>query len=267
MKIGFFDSGLGGLTILKAVAKYLPSYDYEYYADTASLPLGDKTEDEIFALTKRGVEHLFEKNCLIVVVACNTASAETLRKLQDTFISSDYPERRVLGVIIPTVEALSESDLKSVILVGTKRTIDSGKYITELAKLPHIQTAVHELAVPVLVPLLESGEINEALRVMKFEIEKVKREVGEFCGLILGCTHYVLLKELLREEYRELLQILSQDEIIPEKLSTYLENHPEFESHLSRESKRNIYLTKHREDYDQIVAQFLDGGIIFEKDN
>jgi glutamate racemase len=108
MKIGFFDSGLGGLTILKAVVKELPQYDYVYYGDTLHLPYGDKTEEEIFTLTKTGIEYLFEKGCVLVIVACNTASAETLRKLQDSWLLETYPDRKVLGVIVPTLERVLE---------------------------------------------------------------------------------------------------------------------------------------------------------------
>ena len=108
MKIGFFDSGLGGLTILKAVTQALPSYDYEYFGDTAHVPYGNKSEEEIYELTKAGVEHLFEQECALVIIACNTASAETLRKLQDTFLKEEYPDRNILGVIIPMVEEVLE---------------------------------------------------------------------------------------------------------------------------------------------------------------
>src|SRR3989338_6111066 len=135
MKIGFFDSCLGGLITLKAVAKALPQYDYEFYGDTANLPYGGKSEEEIFELTKAGIMHLFKRDCLLVIVACNTASAETLRRLQDGFLKSEYPDHRVLGVIIPTVEELVSGDIKHALLVATKRTVDSGKYERELAKL------------------------------------------------------------------------------------------------------------------------------------
>ena len=134
MKIGFFDSGLGGLTIMSAVIKKLPQYDYEFYGDTANLPYGDKSEEEIFNLTKRGIDNLFKKNCLLIIVACNTASAETLRELQNNYLIKNYPERKILGVIIPTIETLKEEEIQHAILIGTNRTINSKKYDLELIK-------------------------------------------------------------------------------------------------------------------------------------
>ena len=133
MKIGLFDSGLGGLTILKAVARALPAYDYEFYGDTANLPYGDKSEDQIYELTKRGVEHLFSRDCALIIIACNTASAETLRRMQDEYLKEAYPDRRVLGVIIPTIEEVAEAGLTNVLLIGTRRTIESHKFEKEFA--------------------------------------------------------------------------------------------------------------------------------------
>jgi glutamate racemase len=132
MKIGFFDSGLGGLMILKAVAKALPEFDYEFYGDTANLPYGDKSEAAIYELTKQGVEHLFKRDCALVIVACNTASAETLRRLQDEYLPESYPDRRILGVIIPTVEEVMQEKYSNAILLATKRTVESKKYEKEL---------------------------------------------------------------------------------------------------------------------------------------
>ncbi len=163
MKIGVFDSGLGGVLILKAIAKELPDYDYEYYGDTKHVPFGDRSESEIYEFTKQAVEHLFEKGCLIVILACNTASAETLRKLQDEYLSENYPDRRILGVIIPVVEEVIDHTCKQVVLFGTQRTVGSGKYHLELGKRNEIQTKIEAVATSELVPLLEKGELDEAV--------------------------------------------------------------------------------------------------------
>jgi glutamate racemase len=256
MKIGFFDSGLGGLIALKAVAKTLPLYDYEFYGDTANLPYGDKTEEEIFELTKAGIVHLFNRDCLLVIVACNTASAETLRRLQDGFLKNEYPEHRVLGVIIPTVEELVEADIKHALLVATKRTVDSRKYEVELEKLTKAPL-ITACATPRLVPLIESGEHEAALRSLANTI----KQRGEVDALILGCTHYSLLKEELRKEFPT-LTILSQDEIIPDKLNNYLSRHPEIENKLSKGSTRNVFLTDNSSRYDHIIRELLGGAFI-----
>jgi glutamate racemase len=258
MKIGFFDSGLGGLVILKAVARELPQYDYEFYGDTANLPYGNKTEEEIFELTKKGIEHLFNKDCLIVVIACNTASAETLRNLQDNFLAENYAGRRILGVIIPTVEEVIESGIKNVLMIATKRTVESNKYDRELAKFENSPKII-SIATPALVPIIEMGDIEAALE----EAKNVISKVGEVEGVILGCTHYSVLESKLTPYLAgQKIRVFSQDKIIPSKLRTYLENHPEFENRLSQEGKRNIFLTDNSTRYDSVIQELLGSSLI-----
>ncbi len=256
MKIGFFDSGLGGLTILKAVAAALPDYDYEFYGDTANLPYGDKSEAEIFALTKAGVLHLLQRDCALIIIACNTASAETLRQLQDTILTDEYESRRLLGVIIPTIEEVLASDLSSVALIGTKRTIDSGKYDLEFAKADS-QVQLITMATPELVPLIEVGNLEAANVSVHISVEQFRAAGAE--GLILGCTHYTLLKENLRKAFDSEFRIFSQDEIIPAKLMDYLARHGEMETTLTRGGKRTIYLTNTDACYDRAIASLLGG--------
>lgn len=259
MKIGFFDSGLGGLTILKAVAKELPDYDYEFYGDTANLPYGNKSEEEIFELTKRGIEHLFIKGCILVIIACNTASAETLRKLQDGFLVEEHPDKKILGVIIPTVEEVAESKLKKVLMIATKRTVDSGKYGTELAKLAG-DTELVSVATPILVPLIELGNIDDALNEV---LAVLKRDGEDVEGLILGCTHYTVLKEkIAKSELGRKISIFSQDEIIPKKLRDYLDRHLEIQTQLTRGGERNIFLTNNDSRYDAAIQELLGGAFI-----
>jgi glutamate racemase len=232
MRIGFFDSGLGGLTIMRAVETYLPQYQYLYFGDTKNLPYGDKTEKEIYELTKRGVESLFSKDALLVIVACNTASAETLRRLQNTFLFNKYPERKILGVIIPTVEEVIERRKNSVLLIGTRRTVESNKYEKELSKQTLHNIALPSIATPELVPLIEENKIDEAMELLTPIIERHIADGGD--GLILGCTHYTVLKEHIRSEYPN-LELFTQDEIIPDKLKKYLLMHPEIESLLNKQ--------------------------------
>ena len=244
MKIGFFDSGLGGISILEAVIRELPVYDYLYFGDTENLPYGDKTEAQIYSFVENAVRYLFEKDCLMVILACNTASAETLRRLQDGFLAREYPDRKILGVIIPTIEELIDSGEGNTLLLATKRTVDSGKYERELLHRNVDGVHIFSCAVPELVPLIESGKIDEALSVAIRSIETM-----EVSSVTLGCTHYTLLKQGLREYFGEGKRIISQDEIIPEKLKTYLTQHPEIESALTKGGTRTMYLTEEREAY------------------
>lgn len=253
MKIGFYDSGLGGLTILKAVRETLPQYDYVYYGDTAHLPYGDKSEEEIYTLAHNAIDLLFKSGASLIIVACNTVSAEVLRRLQDTVFNHLYPERRVLGVIVPTIEKLIETNAKNVVLIGTKRTVESKKYERELAK--H-ESSIEMIAraTPVLVPLIEAHDFEDARKALR---EAVGDLVVGVDTLVLGCTHYTLLKESIREVYPH-LNVISQDEIIPEKIKTYLERHTEIESQLTRHQTIEIILSEWNERYEYIKKIFFD---------
>lgn len=256
MKIGFFDSGLGGLILLKAVARALPQYDYYYYGDTAHLPYGDKTEAEIYTLSKNAMDYLFAQDCALVIIACNTASSETLRKLQDEYLPSNHPDKRILGVIIPTIEALNETTAARALLIATKRTVESKKYERELSLKGRAALTLHAVATPQLVPLIEQGLLDEATT----EAIRIVEDsgIGEGEAVILGCTHYTLLTEKLREAFPH-VQFISQDEVIPEKIRDYLFRHPELAQKLSHGETRQIHLTAHRPDYDQVMAQLLGG--------
>lgn len=263
MKIGFFDSGLGGLLILKAVAKHLPQYDYEYYGDTAHVPYGDRSEAEIYELTKAGVLHLFSRECVLVIIACNTASVETLRRLQDTLLVGDFIDRRILGVIIPTVEAVVSSPYKSVALFATKRTIDSGKYNREFMKLDESVSLINR-ALPELVPLIEAGKRDEAIALIVAETKTMKTAGAQ--AIILGCTHYCSLKDAVRAVMGGEGLVFTQDEIVPVRLEDYLVRHPEITSKLSETGKRDIVLSAHRHAYDERIAEFL-GGVYMPEEN
>jgi len=261
MKIGFFDSGLGGLTILKAVTKELPQYDYVFYGDTENLPYGEKNEDVIYQLTIAGIEYLFKAGCTIVVTACNTASAETLKKIQNEYLPMHHPSKKVLGIIIPTIEVLEFATPTKVALLATKRTVESGKYSRELNLRENVNVILSEIATPELVPLIELGELGAATTAA---IKRIETEAGKSAVIVLGCTHYTQIKDSLRKHYKDKKIILSQDEIIPKKLREYLSRHPELETQLGQKGERNIHLTKHRVDYDLILGQFLGGTYLGE---
>lgn len=256
MKIGFFDSGLGGLTVLNAVIKELPEYDYHFYGDTAHIPYGDKTEKEIFTYTKNGIEYLFDHECMLVIVACNTASAETLRTLQTEYLPHVYPDRKLLGVVIPTIESVSESGCRNILLLATKRTVDSRKYEIELRKLKNENVELTTVAMPELVPLIELGETNEALRIAQNIVQTYVSEREDIDGVVLGCTHYTVLSGGLRKLFHH-LHIFSQDEIIPKKLALYLRKHTEIDMRLSKTSKRIIQFTGAEKSHSSTLVETI----------
>lgn len=257
MKIGFFDSGLGGLTILREVVKVLPLYDYYFFGDTEHLPLGDKTKEEIFEFTMKGVKYLFEQDCQLVIIACNTSSADSARELQQTILVGKYADRKILGVIVPTVEEIIESSETNFALIGTKHTVESGKYAIELINREQVMRELVSIPTPELVPLIESGDYKAAV---ECAVKYIETKAGESEVVVLGCTHYTEIKSALRKHFVNSKRIISQDEVIPEKLKKYLAAHPEIESVLSRGGGRNIHLTKHRADYDLLLQHFLSGG-------
>lgn len=250
MKIGFFDSGLGGLVVMNAVRQLLPQYEYVFYGDTEHLPYGDKTEEEIYELTKSGVEHLFQQDCALVILACNTASAETLRCLQDSWLKAEYPDRKLLGVIVPMVEEVIECHSARAVLIATNRTISSQKYERVFGTFP-AAPSLFSIATPTLVPLIEAGRIEEAF----YEVDEiiVQALAAGADSLILGCTHYALLLPLLQERYGNDIMFFSPDRIIPKKVLKYLERHSEIKLNLSCQSTVEVQLSKNRPEYEQFI--------------
>ncbi len=239
MRIGFFDSGVGGLLVMNAVRKRMPHYDYLYYGDTKNVPYGDKTREEILLLTEKGVASLFENGASVVIVACNTASVEALPILQAMVHGENYASRRVLGVVIPAVETLVESDLRNILLIGTSRTIHSQKYERELEDRKS-EIILRTMATPDLVPLIEAGDIDRAFARVSAYIDPL---VGEVDGVLLGCTHYGLLRECIRKRYGNGFRVFSQDEIIPDRLEQYLSRHSDLRDKLTQGSTKEIIWT------------------------
>ncbi len=252
--IGIFDSGLGGLAIWRGIVKKLPQYDYFYLADTANLPYGKKRQSEIYYLTQKTVSFLFQQGCSLVILACNTASAKALRKIQREWLPNHFPERRVLGVIRPTVETVDEIVNQcqrakfKVGLLATQATVDSGAYIRELKKINQSIEIIQQPA-PRLVPLIEKwwgnkdnnylAEINSALE------EYLKSLIlSEIDILILGCTHYSLIYPQINSLLPKEIKIISQDKIVADKLADYLRRHPEIDKKLAKNRQRKFLKTK-----------------------
>ena len=262
MKIGIFDSGLGGLILAKAIIKKLPKYNYVYLGDTKNLPYGEKSPGQIYQHTKSAVDFLFKQNCELIIIACNTASAWALRKIQQKYLLKSYPNRRVLGVIIPTLEEADDNHRRKKIgAIGTTATIKSHIYKKELIKLDK-QAKIIELATPSLVPLIEQNSLQKAKKTLQLYLKPLQKQRIE--ALILGCTHYPILKKACNQVVGEKVAVISQDEIIPNKLASYLNRHPEMAEKLSKNNKREFWVTSKSKNFDAVVERLFGKKIKFQ---
>jgi glutamate racemase len=253
LKIGIFDSGLGGLIIAKAVRKMLPKYDYVYFGDTKRVPYGNKSHETVFELTKNAVDYLFRKeNCGIVILACNTASARALREIQQKYLTKNFPDRRVLGVLVPTAEEAAKH--KGIGVLATHGTVNSKSFQIEINKL-NKQTKIWQEAAPILVPLAEEGELKLALPFLKKYLRKFQDKNLE--ALILGCTHYPIFKKEIKKNVGSKVKIISQDEIIPKKFKDYLDRHPEIEKKLSKKSNIKIIVTDKTQNINNLSRRWF----------
>ena len=241
MKIGIFDSGLGGLFVTKALVKKLPQYDYVYLGDTQRVPYGNRSHETVYRFLEEAIEYLFAHDCGLIIVACNTASAKALRRIQQEYLPKHYPKRRVLGIIIPTVEvALKNLKIKRVGVLATQGTVSSGAYIRELKKIRPDVTVIQQAA-PLLVPLIEANATRFADPILHSYLQPLLKK--RIDTLILGCTHYPILKKQIKKICGKDIKIVSQDEIISIKLAGYLAHHPEIEKCLSKHKRREFLVT------------------------
>lgn len=259
MKIGVFDSGIGGLVITKAFVETLPEYDYVYYGDTANLPYGDKSPQQILTYTTNAIKFLISQNCGLIIIACNTATSIALRFLQQNFIPHYAPDVKVLGVVIPTVEEALLDNATEVGVLATSATINSHIYREELRKIkPNL--SITEVAAPELVPLIENNLISDA----ESRAVEYAKQFQDIDSLILGCTHYPLVKTALRKHLSEKTKIVSQDEFMGAKLKDYLSRHMEIDICLSREGQLKTLVSK-QNDYYQKVAEMLFPNVVIEE--
>lgn len=259
MKIGVFDSGYGGLTILKEIRKRLPNYDYLYLGDNARNPYGARSFEIVYEFTLQAVKALFEKGCHLVVLACNTASAKALRSIQQNDLPFIDPSKRVLGVIRPTVEILPDmSKTKHVGVLATPGTVKSNSYTIETLKIcPDMVVTEH--ACPMWVPLVENNEGNSdgADFFIEKDLKMLLQKDPLIDTIVLGCTHYPLLIEKIKKYVPENVRILCQGPIVAESLADYLKRHPEIDSRLSNNSTVTYLTTEHTEKFDSLGSIFL----------
>jgi len=265
--IGFFDSGLGGLTILKEVVKKLPDYSYVYLGDNARTPYGSKSQDLIYKYTLEGVQELFKRGAVLVVLACNTASSVALRKIQQEFLPKHYPSRKVLGIIIPTTEEISKfSETKNIGILATEATIKSMAYAKEINKI-FAGIKVFQQACPLLVPIMEAGEKDWEGTDMAIEmyLSELFAKCKDIDTIILGCTHYSLIEDKIKKYLPSGVKIILQGEIIADKLSDYLKRHHEIKNKIDKTGKRIFLTTENSENTKKLFEMFFGGVVNVEK--
>lgn len=264
--IGFFDSGLGGLTILKDVERLLPDYSYIYLGDNARSPYGSRSQEIIYQFTKEGAEELFKRGAELIILACNTSSASALRKIQQEFLPVHYPDRRILGIIIPTAEEVENFiTSKNIGILATEATVNSKAYVSEIAKInPEIK--VFQQACPLFAPIIEAGEVEwEGLDLtIKKYLNELFSKSGEIDAVILGCTHYAIIEESIKKYLPAGAKLISQGAIIAEKLKEYLARHIEFEMKLDKQGRRIFLTTENSQKIKNLAKVFYGEGIVIE---
>jgi glutamate racemase len=267
MKVGVFDSGMGGLTILQAMWQNAPEYDYLYLGDNARTPYGNRSFETILKFTEEAVNYLFRQDCKIIIIACNTASAKSLRTIQQKYLPIHYPDRRVLGVIRPSVERVdSFSKSKTIAVWATAGTVKSESYRIELQKLvPDIK--VIQQACPLLVPLIESGEFDH--EGCDFFIRKYWQQTASQSGkidvLLLACTHYPIIYQRIKNTIPKEVTVLDQGKLIGPSWKDYLRRHHELENSLSREGHISFFTTDQPENFNFLAKTFLGEVVSAER--
>lgn len=234
MAVGIFDSGLGGLTVLDAVQKRLPDVPFVYFADSAHAPYGVRTAEDIYELTTTATQHLFDAGCDLVILACNTASAAALRKMQESWVPND---KRVLGVFVPLIEAMTERKwgdnspprevhIKHVALFATPATVSSRAFQRELA-FRAIGVDVEAQACGGVVDAIEDGDMILAEALVNSHVDALKRKMPNPDAAILGCTHYPLMQEQFQAALGADVKVFSQANLVAESLADYLDRRPE----------------------------------------
>jgi glutamate racemase len=261
--IGIFDSGYGGLTIMKEIVKKLPQYDYIYLGDNARAPYGPRSFDTVYEYTLQCVKWFFKQGCPLVVLACNTASAKALRTIQQKDLPQLDPNKRVLGVIRPTSEVIGNfSSSKHIGLLATNGTVASDSYKIEIEKFfPGVK--LFQQACPMWVPLVENDEYkNEGADYF------IKKCTGQLLNqspaidtILLACTHYPLLMDKIKTSVPAGVKIISQSEIIANSLADYLTRHSEMETRLSKNRGRYFYTTDSAADFDKHATNFYGSAI------
>ena len=274
MKIGVFDSGLGGLLIARSIIRELPEHDVLYLGDTARVPYGTRSKETIYQFTHEAVDYLFRHDCELIIIACNTASADALRRIQQEYLPTHYPNRRVLGVLIPAAEAAVDLTANSlpggegrggvfpiIGVLATQATITSGAFVREVTKLrPDAQ--IVQQAAPLLVPLIEMGGLKFARPIVEDYVKPLV-DAG-VSTLILGCTHYPVLRDMIQDCVGPDVCIVDQNDVVPGKLRDYLRRHPEIDGPIARTGTRVFQVTDFTHNAADFARELFPEGIELE---
>lgn len=261
--IGIFDSGYGGLTILRQIRSLMPQYDYLYLGDNARAPYGTRSFDIVYEFTLQAVRFLFEQGCHLVILGCNTASAKALRSIQQNNLPQMDPERRVLGVIRPTVEVVGNiSQSRHVGIMATMGTIRSATYDLEIAKL-HPDIKVTGEACPMWVPLVENDEYDSpgADYFVKKNIDNLLNRDPQIDSIILGCTHYPLLLNKIRKYMPPGVHVIEQGFYVADSLRDYLNRHPEMAKMVTCDGTTRFLTTEQAEEFQSKAATFMNESL------
>lgn len=265
--IGIFDSGYGGLTILREIRKIMPQYDYLYLGDNARTPYGTRSFDVVYEFTIQAVRYLFKQGCHLVILACNTASAKALRTIQQNDLPRLAPNRRVLGVIRPTVEVIGDiSKTHHVGIMATPGTVRSKTYELEIAKLfPDFK--VTSEACPMWVPLVENEEYNTpgADYFVKKNIDSLLQQDPQIDSVILGCTHYPLLRDKIRQWMPDNIHVIEQGNYVAQSLKEYLSRHDDMSEHITSEGTIRFLTTEQADVFQAKAAIFMDTAVGAER--
>jgi glutamate racemase len=261
--IGVFDSGFGGLTVLKEITRKLPEYDYIYLGDNARAPYGTRSFETVYEYTLSCVKALFGMGCNLVLLACNTASAKALRTIQQKDLPFIDPTKRVLGVIRPTTELIgSYTKSGRVGILGTPGTVSSGSYVVEIEKFfPALH--VYQEACPMWVPLIENNDFdNEGGEYfIRRHVQGLLKQDSAIDAIILACTHYPLILQQIRKFVPENVRLLSQGPIVAAGVADYLQRHPEMERRCNKNGKITFYTTDQPSAFDAAASLFYGSKV------
>jgi glutamate racemase len=257
--IGVFDSGYGGLTVLKELKKVLPDYDYLYLGDNARAPYGTRSFEVVYEFTLQAVQELFNRGCSLVILACNTASAKALRSIQMNDLPKIAPEKRVLGVIRPSTESLGKlSKTGHIGILATPGTVKSNSYSIEIEKyFPEIK--VTEYACPMWVPLIENNQQDSVSGKLfiQSDFNQLLATDSKIDTVVLACTHYPLVSNYLKEIAPKGVQIISQGKIVADRLKNYLIRHPEIDRKCGKDGNVQFLTTETSEIFEEKASFFF----------
>lgn len=265
--IGIFDSGYGGLTILHGIRQLLPQYDYLYLGDNARAPYGSRSFEVVYQFTRQAVLRLFERGCHLVILGCNTASAKALRTIQQRVIPEIDPNRRVLGIILPTVEAIGDlTTSRHVGILATEGTIRSESYNLEIKKL-YPDITVSGQACPLWAAIVEANEADSpgADYFVGKRIDQLMRRDPQIDAIILGCTHYPLLMPAIVRHVPPGVRIVPQGQYVANSLQNYLARHPQIEQRCSKGAGVHYLTTENPDKFKESALLFLHEQVNVEK--